>query len=209
MKSERRVRVKRHAAIGAVIVAGIGLWTWAAASGPEGDGEAPPAVASTRAEERVHTLPPDVSVIPRSEMLSSYPCMECHQHVPAPEVGRIQAMPMRQPHQRIEFEHMRTIVVCSQCHPPGAYNELRLLDDERVSFDEAYLLCGQCHAEKFRDWQWGIHGKQVGKWNGARQRESCPACHPPHHPAVAPMQTTASPPVSKFRIPKGGDADAE
>ena len=65
-----------------------------------------------------------------------------------------------------------------------------------MSFDQSYLLCGQCHGEKLRDWRAGVHGRRTGQWNGHKTYLLCAHCHNPHQPrfkAIAPKPAPVRP----------------
>ena len=64
-----------------------------------------------------------------------------------------------------------------------------------MDFDEAYLVCGQCHFNRQRDWYLGGHGKRVGNWQGERTLYSCTHCHDPHDPITKPREPSKAPPV--------------
>jgi len=145
-------------------------------------------------------IPEDISVAGRIKRLQDYPCMECHRHIESD--GEATSLPLKQPHHRMVFRHMRTEMKCGRCHPVGGFDELMLVDGKRVSFDKSHLVCGQCHAEKHRDWNWNIHGKVIGAWNGVKVRYACVDCHPAHVPAFAPMRADPPPQRPKFSIPK-------
>ena len=54
-----------------------------------------------------------------------------------------------------------------------------------MSFAESYVLCGQCHGEKLRDWRAGVHGRRTGQWNG---HKTLPAVRALPQPAPAAVQ---------------------
>lgn len=129
-------------------------------------------------------------VIEKREMsLKHFPCMKCHENASAKTLN----FPLRTPHERMEFSHMDTIKNCFSCHDQKDRNALVLHTGERVSFDESYRICIQCHGEKQRDWNKGIHGKQIGSWNGKKYRSSCASCHDPHSPKFPSMATEPGP----------------
>ena len=67
------------------------------------------------------------------------------------------------------------------------------LGEKKVSFDESYLLCGQCHGEKYRDWRAGVHGRRSGSWNGHKTYLLCAHCHNPHQPHFQPIEPKPAP----------------
>ncbi|HSA58551.1 MAG TPA: multiheme c-type cytochrome [bacterium] len=82
---------------------------------------------------------------------------------------------------------------CHRCHKPGNYLKLERQNGTAISFNEAYLLCGECHGTQYNDWRRNIHGKRVGSWNGPKQVYSCTECHDPHAPAFKPMKPLPMP----------------
>lgn len=189
-----------------ILTLAVGLLLGSAVSRAEGDALEKAVAPGMLADESLvpppaEVLADDVRVTPRSKQLASYPCMECHQHV-TPRRGVFAEL--KQPHRTMTFEHMRTVRLCSHCHPAKAYDELRLLDGTRISFDESYRVCGQCHAEKFRDWNLNIHGKQIGSWRSDKVRTSCVVCHPAHDPRFPQMKADAPPPRPAFGVSKEG-----
>lgn len=147
-----------------------------------------------------------VVISPRSLMVASYPCSTCHDVVAPPArsgqtAGQADA-PLRGPHRAIVLRHMSTVRDCTLCHAGDDLDQLRLLDDTRVPFDEAHEVCGQCHADRKQDWEIGIHGKQVGSWRGLKHRYACTQCHDPHAPARSTMTAYPPPRFPAQGIPK-------
>jgi hypothetical protein len=126
--------------------------------------------------------PPDagrVEVVARTTEIRGYPCAEgCHaRRAPDPTPRALRTF-----HVGRSLQHGPTIRWCDFCHRLDALDSLRLITGESVSFDASHRLCGQCHAEKLRDWGRGVHGAQTGSWAGVRRRRTCTACHDPHAP---------------------------
>lgn len=94
-----------------------------------------------------------------------------------------------------ELEHGRGRIWCLSCHDFRNRDYLRTLLDELVDFDEAYLVCGGCHANRHKDWNFGVHGKRVSNWQGDRTQYNCTHCHNPHNPAIQARAPKAAPPV--------------
>lgn len=126
--------------------------------------------------------PPDagrVEVVARTPEIRTYPCVErCHARRAFDPTPRA----LREFHTGREVRHGPAIRWCGFCHALGDLDHLRLIDGEAVGFDASHRLCGQCHGEKLRDWERGIHGSQSGSWAGVRLRRSCVTCHDPHTP---------------------------
>lgn len=98
-------------------------------------------------------------------------------------------------HQEIKMEH-GTNKRCLNCHFGDDRGKLILHDGTLVAFDQASLLCSQCHGTVYRDWQRGMHGKTTGSWDkasGQQHRLECNECHDPHSPAFKPMAPLPGP----------------
>jgi hypothetical protein len=75
---------------------------------------------------------------------------------------------------------------CFNCHERGNRERLVLRNGRTASFTDVPLLCAQCHGPTYRDWQRGMHGKDMEFWNadaGPIERLVCTQCHDPHAPA--------------------------
>lgn len=120
-----------------------------------------------------------VTVPPRTPQLATFPCVEqCHKdREPNAEKRELTAF-----HSLKQFEHGDTTFWCNFCHDLDNLDQLKLLDGRMATFDESARLCGQCHGDKRRDWEAGIHGLQTGSWQSAHVRRACTACHDPHAP---------------------------
>lgn len=130
-----------------------------------------------------------------------FPCSNCHDYItPNPRKRKLVDM-----HEEISamFNHDSANRWCLDCHDLQYRDSLRLASGRRIPFDSLYLLCGQCHGDKLRDWKVGVHGKRTGYWNGQKRYLLCVHCHNPHSPrfkALKPMP----PPVRQEDI-KAGD----
>ena len=154
----------------------------------------PPALEADRPDGR----PDQVYVSPRTQSLDTFPCSECHHTVTLQEP----TLPPREPHRDLVFAHMPNAGHCYQCHNRDDLDTLRLFTGELVSFDDTQTLCGQCHPAQKRDWDWGIHGKQVGSWRGLKHRYACAACHDPHSPKRPAVKAYPPPSFPHFGIRK-------
>lgn len=134
---------------------------------------------------------PAFSVKPRrDEELFFFPCSQCHQFMdPNDDVRELFA-----PHD-IPLEHGNGRFWCVQCHSLTERDSLNTLLGEPVHFDEAYIVCGGCHANRQKDWYFGAHGKRIGNWQGDRELVNCTHCHNPHSPKIKPRAPVAFPPV--------------
>lgn len=142
-----------------------------------------------------HTLfagMPAFEVIPSQRNPSMHPCANCHQWVK----GNPEPRNLKQPHDDFQLDHGlhgRGKFWCFTCHDLSGKGALKTLEGEPLDFDEAYLLCSQCHADQARDWVYGAHGKRVSNWQGVRQVYSCTACHYQHSPAFKPREPLEGP----------------
>lgn len=133
---------------------------------------------------------PEFTVRPRKDKLFFYPCSQCHDFMePSGEVRELMA-----PHE-IELTHGRGRLWCVTCHVLEGRDYLTTFLDQPVDFDDAYLICGGCHADKQRDWFFGAHGKRVGDWLGPRVLYNCTECHDAHSPAISARAPQPPPPV--------------
>lgn len=144
---------------------------------------------------------PPFTVVSREGKLTFYPCDTCHQLIPTnPTPRKLEASP-----HEIEFTHGAGRFWCLTCHESEERNHLRTLDGARkLEFDDAYLVCGQCHANRQKDWYFGAHGKRVANWQGERQLNNCTHCHDAHDPAIKPRKPQPPPPVRPglSRVPR-------
>lgn len=125
-------------------------------------------------------------VAARAATIPTYPCSQCHdlRH------NNPNKRELKDYHTTIKLEHSPAMAWCDACHTFEQWDVLHLLDGTKVSFDESYRLCGQCHGEKMRDWTSGGHGLQTGSWRGGAVKRTCTECHSPHSPKfgkLAPM----------------------
>jgi len=144
-------------------------------AGPKEGGQQP-------APERLEVPPP-----PFTEGL--FPCSNCHAAMTPNRTRRT----LTDMHTDIVLRHDETHRWCLDCHDAANRDFLHLASGERVAFTESYLLCGQCHGEKFRDWRAGVHGRRIGNWNGAKEYLLCVNCHNPHQPHFKALEPKPAP----------------
>ena len=149
--------------------------------------QAPPAAqaapsAQPQPQERLEVPPP-----PFTEGI--YPCSSCHSELKPNRTPR----ELTDMHTDIVLMHGGEHRWCLDCHDPDDRDHLHLASGERISFDESYRLCGQCHGEKLRDWRAGIHGRRTGEWNGHKKYLLCAHCHNPHQPRFKPIEPKPAP----------------
>jgi hypothetical protein len=131
-----------------------------------------------------------------------FPCTSCHDGKTVKlNTQRRELVDM---HGDIELHHGESRW-CLDCHDAKNRDRLHLVSGELIEFTASYLLCGQCHGDKVRDWRVGIHGKRTGSWNGQKQYLLCVNCHNPHSPRFKALQPMPPPrPPQDIRAQKGG-----
>lgn len=124
---------------------------------------------------------PAFTVVPQKGGLTLFPCSQCHASLPLNTQPRLLGAPhvAALPHGNGRFW-------CLDCHQAGDRDQLRGLQSTSVDFDDAYLVCGQCHFRQQKDWYFGAHGKRVANWQGRREIYNCTHCHDPHDPTLKP-----------------------
>ena len=135
---------------------------------------------------------PTFTVPLRKEDLEYYPCAECHEDEPGNPKERI----LEEEHEDVRLEHGGGRFWCLTCHGSKDKNTLTSLKGLAIDFDQAFLLCGQCHFQRQKDWYFGGHGKRIGTWQKPRVIYSCPKCHDPHSPSIKPF-VPAPPPLAR------------
>ena len=133
---------------------------------------------------------PPFTVVPQIGQLTFYPCSVCHAVLPPNPVPR----QLNTPHPAA-LVHGNGRFWCLDCHTLNDRDHLHTLRGELVSFNDAYLVCGQCHFNRQKDWYFGAHGKRVANWQGPRQIYNCTHCHDPHNPTIKPREPQKPPPV--------------
>ena len=121
-----------------------------------------------------------------------FPCSSCHASMPVNRTRR----ELTQFHTDIVLKHDEEHRWCLDCHDAEHRDQLHLASGAPVAFDESYILCGQCHGEKLRDWRAGVHGRRTGQWNRRQTYLLCAHCHNPHQPrfkAIPPMPAPVRP----------------
>ena len=134
------------------------------------------------AEERLEVPPP-----PFSDGI--FPCTECHAQLTVNRTRRV----LTEMHDDIVLRHDEQHRWCLDCHDATDRDWLHLASGERIPFEQSYLLCGQCHGEKLRDWRVGVHGRRTGNWNGHKTYLLCAHCHNPHQPHFKPLEPKPAP----------------
>lgn len=134
---------------------------------------------------------PPFTVFPQKDKIALYPCSQCHSVLP----------PNKEPRALVAAPHVADLphgngrMWCLTCHKLDDRDVLVTLAGDPVDFDDAHLVCGQCHGLRHREWHFGAHGKRVGNWKGERVLFNCTHCHDPHTPALQPRKPSKPPAV--------------
>jgi len=164
----------------------------------------PPAAkppSGTKAEDPAAPEGIQVPKPPFSEGI--FPCTSCHDGKSMkPDTRRRELTGM---HGDIVLNHGPASRWCLDCHDANNRDSLHLASGEKVAFTASYLICGQCHGDKLRDWRVGVHGKRTGSWNGPKQYLLCVNCHNPHTPRFQALKPMPAPtPPEQIQTRKGG-----
>ena len=139
--------------------------------------------------------------IPFLEDEGIYPCSDCHDGdyvVTNPRERELVDM-----HDEMDLVHGGGRFWCLICHGDPDRDVLTSLKGQPISFDESFLLCGQCHFQRQQDFFTGAHGKRLEAWQGERKVEVCTGCHNPHDPAIKPRKPFAPPAIRAGLSPAG------
>ncbi len=138
--------------------------------------------------------------LPTGEAEPGGRCNVCHaQFKPNPTPRDLSAAP-REPNHRFEFNHGGGRFWCLTCHNPVDRDTLRLFNGSEIPFEEAPLLCSQCHGVIYEEWKEHIHGRWVGSIENPEPDVICTDCHNPHDPEFKPIEPEKppeKPPASK------------
>jgi len=139
---------------------------------------------------------PGFGVIPSIKDKGMHPCSNCHTWAKSNLTPRR----LKVPHDNFLLQHGlhgKGEFWCFTCHHLDGAGGLRTLEGEKLAFDDAYILCAQCHPGETRDWSFGAHGKRVDNWQGNRRILNCTACHYQHSPTIKPRKAIPPPPVRR------------
>jgi len=171
----------------------------AAAAGDEagGSGQAGTSAAEPPATEEPVAQPAATEPKPGAELEvppppfseGIFPCSDCHADMEPNPKRRV----LTEEHENIVLHHDEQHRWCLDCHGATDRDKLRLASGQLIPFSRSYLLCGQCHGDKLRDWRVGVHGKRTGYWNGKKRYLLCAHCHDPHQPAFKPIKPMPPP----------------
>ena len=148
-----------------------------------------PSPAASNNHSRFSGRPPP-KVQRRQHTLTFYPCAQCHKFWKTNPVPHELA-----PVHRVGLNHGQDRFWCLTCHDDENRDLLRTERDGKISFDESWRLCGQCHANRQKDWYFGAHGKRINGWQGEAERYNCTHCHNPHFPPFEAKAPQPKPPI--------------
>lgn len=135
--------------------------------------------------------PRQIQVPPPPFTEGIFPCTQCHDGKTVKlNTTRRKLVDM---HDDIVLKHGPENRWCLDCHSAEHRDQLHLVDGTLIDFSRSFLLCGQCHGDKYRDWKVGVHGKRTGHWNGEKQYLLCVHCHNPHSPHFKPLKPLPPP----------------
>lgn len=140
-----------------------------------------------------HGEPPFDRPRPVSLMVT---CVSCHKSMAVSvDCRTCHAVIHESQHADVHLDHAEGITSCFACHDVEDRDSLRLATGRIIPFEQSYLLCGQCHGTRLREWREGLHGKRLGRWDGEHEYLLCVHCHrDPHDPGFPPMTPMAPPP---------------
>jgi|WetSurMetagenome_2_1015567.scaffolds.fasta_scaffold02393_5 hypothetical protein len=135
--------------------------------------------------------PKQIQVPPPPFTEGIFPCTQCHDGKTVKlNTTRRKLVDM---HDDIVLKHGPENRWCLDCHSAEHRDQLHLVDGTLIDFSRSFVLCGQCHGDKYRDWKVGVHGKRTGHWNGEKQYLLCVNCHNPHSPHFKPLKPLPPP----------------
>jgi len=115
--------------------------------------------------------------------LAFYPCTKCHPVTLDAGGNPVPPLPNGFKKHTITLEVHDTLgkdeKACLQCHDDPSRNPGMLIAPDGSLIDitgDVSRVCQRCHFEKYREWQEGVHGKNLPKCTAA-------GCHDPHTPS--------------------------
>jgi hypothetical protein len=176
--------------------------------------ERKPVRAATARGQTITDAPP-FTVVPRQDRIRNFPCTKCHDN----KFVDSRVRELQEEHTKLTFEHGGGRFWCyDACHKGTDIDNLVSLRGRRISYDESYKVCGQCHFQRL-DWFFGGHGKrqgaweeqrqipviademkiedrnQLGRWVGDRVILNCTECHDAHSPSIKPFEPSPPPKI--------------
>lgn len=170
--------------------------------------------------------PRKVTYSERQLRLALYPCQDCHRLIESESGAEASGLQRKgKYHYHIDYQHFFHVdselsakikgereqgdhhrATCLVCHSATDRNTLRLPTSAggyTVSFNASYRQCLSCHGDKKRDFDAGIHGKDIGGYGRSEKiRFQCVDCHNPHSPKIKAMKALPPPKKPRTLIPK-------
>ncbi len=91
------------------------------------------------------------------------------------------------------LKHGNIDMSCNHCHDVGNRNFLRSTSSHKASFQNSSPVCAQCHEDRYREWNKGIHGHRIGTWKADKIQFHCIDCHDAHDVTFKKMQSRPPP----------------
>lgn len=110
-------------------------------------------------------------------------------------------------HQNKESKHGKIEIKCHSCHDINHSNYLISTLTHPADFENSSAVCQRCHADRYRDWRNGIHGKRVGSWQNQTIQYHCIDCHDPHSVKFKSMKAYDLRSIPKFLIRKHDESE--
>lgn len=139
---------------------------------------------------------PHFKIMAKKKDTDLHPCWDCHYWTEPDRNART----LEWVHDDFRLQHGlhgKGEFWCFTCHHLEGDGGLRTLEGDKVSFDDAYVVCAQCHTRQTRDWAFGAHGKRMGGWRGERVVLNCTVCHDEHRPVSTPRSPQPPPPMRR------------
>lgn len=141
-----------------------------------------------------------VTLLPHTPPAEAVHCQDCHAKKNKEFILSKKKTTLK--HENFAGKHGRTDVACGGCHDRNNSNFLRSTPDARASFVNPSPVCKQCHQDRYKDWEIGIHGKRLGGWNIGKKQLHCIECHGPHSVRFKTMKAEPAPIKPKLGIEK-------
>ena len=145
--------------------------------------------------------------IPFLEEGDYYPCSDCHDGVE--QIANPSIRLLEEEHKEVELVHGRGRFWCLRCHNPDNRDVLMSSNHEPISFNDSFLLCGECHYREQKDFFLGGHGKRLDSWQGEKVLKACTSCHNPHDPKIKSRDGWQAPKPRKGMTLKKKETHAE
>ncbi len=132
---------------------------------------------------------------------ASIACQTCHQPGSTNALAARPGAP-KDLHRDISLSHGD--LSCQSCHQAANPGQLHGSDGRSFRLEDSMAHCSQCHGPQRRNYNHGAHGGMRGYWDlsrGARERNDCISCHPPHQPKY-PQVTPMPGPKDRFARPR-------